>query len=143
MLGDRFVQGCARFSDRSPVLTEPTAKIYVKVSFKNLVEGHLAQVDTGAAWSVLSPRIARDLGLMGRIGDRVRLSTRFGIQEGHLVRIPFTLVAEEGESLDTEGTFFISRDWPFDLTFLGYSGMLDSIRFALDPQANRFYFGGS
>lgn len=28
-----------------------------------------------------------------------------------------------------------------DLTFLGYSGPLDGIRFALDPQANDFYFG--
>jgi len=29
------------------------------------------------------------------------------------------------------------------LTFLGYSGLLDRIRFALDPQANDFYFGAS
>jgi hypothetical protein len=50
-------------------------------------------------------------------------------------------LAEIGESYDTEGTFFISPDWPAGRTFLGYSGLLDSIRFALDPQANHFYFG--
>lgn len=43
--------------------------------------------------------------------------------------------------LTTVGTFFVSQDWPSGLTFLGYSGLLDSIRFALDPQANHFYFG--
>ncbi len=34
-----------------------------------------------------------------------------------------------------------SSDWPPGKTFLGYSGLLDSIRFALDPQRNHFYFG--
>lgn len=69
------------------------------------------------------------------------LHTRFGTKHGHLVRIPFTFVAEEGESLETEGTFFITPDWPESLNFLGYSGLLDSLRFALDPQVNHFYFG--
>jgi hypothetical protein len=26
-------------------------------------------------------------------------------------------------------------------TFLGYSGLLERIRFAVDPQQNNFYFG--
>ncbi len=60
----------------------------------------IAQLDTGAAWSVLEPKVANLLG-----------------------------------------TFFICSDWPDGRTFLGYSGLLDSIRFALDPQANHFYFG--
>ena len=60
--------------------------------------------------------------------------------EGHLVRIPIRFLADEGESYNTEGTFFISPDWP-GCTFLGYSGLLDSLRFAFDPQANHFYFG--
>jgi len=29
------------------------------------------------------------------------------------------------------------------VSFLGYSGLLSNIRFALDPQANDFYFGPS
>ena len=104
-------------------------------------QDYLAQLDTGAAWSVLSSRVVRDLGIDARLGDKVRLSTRFGSHEGRLVRVPFLLIAEEGESLESEGTFFVSNHWPVDLTFLGYSGLLDSIRFALDPQANHFYFG--
>jgi hypothetical protein len=67
--------------------------------------------------------------------------TSFGIKEGVLLRVPLKIVADEGESLDITGTFFVASDWPEGLTFLGYSGLLDSIRFALDPQVNDFYFG--
>jgi hypothetical protein len=51
-----------------------------------------------------------------------------------------TFLSDQGDPLDTYGTFFVSPDWPGH-TFLGYSGLLDSIRFALDPQVNHFYFG--
>ena len=71
------------------------------------------------------------------------MSTRMGIKAGYLVRASLDFVAEQGEALLTEGTFFVSEDWPDNLTFLGYSGLLDSIRFALDPQRNDFYFGSS
>lgn len=141
MLGDGFVRGRANFSDHLPGLIEPTAKIYVKVRFADSEEIHLAQLDTGAAWSILTPQLARSLGITGWGAERVTLSSRFGPLEGNLVRIPVTIVAAEGESLDTDGMFFVSPDWPINQTFLGYSGLLDKIRFALDPQANHFYFG--
>jgi hypothetical protein len=143
MLGNRFVQGRAKFADHIPELVEPTAKVYVRVQFADLPEGPLVQLDTGAAWSILAPQVARRLGVSEQIGERIKLSTRFGTYEGYLVRLPITFVADEGQSLETDGTFFICSDWPLDLTFLGYSGLLDSIRFALDPQANHFYFGSS
>lgn len=79
--------------------------------------------------------------MVAEVGDPARLSTRLGIKTGFLVRVPFLLIAEEGESLETEGTFFVPVDWPSGTSFLGYSGLLDSIRFALDPMANDFYFG--
>jgi hypothetical protein len=143
MLGDGFVRGRANFSDHLPGRNEPTAKIYIKVRFADFEDVFLAQLDTGAAWSILTPKLARMLGVTGWGAERIILSTRFGTLEGHLVRIPITIVAAEGESLDTDGMFFVSPDWPIDQTFLGYSGLLDSIRFALDPQANHFYFGAS
>ncbi len=54
-------------------------------------------------------------------------------------RIEF--LADDGQDLEVEATFFIARDWP-EPSVLGYTGVLDRIRFAIDPQANRFYFGG-
>jgi hypothetical protein len=101
----------------------------------------LAQLDTGAAWSILAPDVAQGARISVEAGDPARLSTRFGLKNGRLVRAAFSLIAEEGDPLDTEGTFFVSPDWPEGLNFLGYSGLLDSIRFAVDAQANHFYFG--
>lgn len=78
---------------------------------------------------------------MGVEGLPTQLNTRFGLFKGDLIRLRVTFLAKEGRHLDTFAPFFISPDWPPGRTFIGYSGLLDSIRFALDPQANHFYFG--
>jgi len=114
--------------------------VFVKVVFAGLNETWLAQVDTGAAYSVLELGAAQALGLFGVQGHSMRLSTRSGDLWGQLIRIPLKLVADEGESLDFEATFFVSRDWQ-GATFLGYTGLLDKLRIALDSPANQFYFG--
>ena len=138
-----FTQGRARYADRHPERPEPSAKIYVRVRFAQSSYAVLAQLDTGAAWSVLPPDIARDVQVEIDSGLPEQMSTRWGVISGFLVRVPFTLPADEGLSFVSMGTFFISEDWPEGQTFLGYSGLLDSIRFALDPQRNDFYFGSS
>jgi hypothetical protein len=144
LAGISFTRGRSTFSDQGPGRQEPTAKVYVKVHFEGLEEPILAQVDTGAAWSVLAPEVARRIGVSASSSEQpASLRTHLGIWEGHLVRLPFTFVADEGESLLSEGVFFVCSDCPPGWTFLGYSGLLDSIRFALDPQANHFYFGAS
>ena len=56
------------------------------------------------------------------------------------MRAPVSLVADVGESPDLDATFFVSADWRQG-TFLGYSGLLERIRFAIDPYRNLFYFG--
>jgi hypothetical protein len=137
---DSFTTGRSRFADHSPAAKDPTAKIYVRVAFQQGSEV-LAQLDTGAAWSVLAPDLARILGVSALVGDPAWMRTPLGVMEGHLVRVPFVLWADEGEDLRFNGTFFVSENWPDGMTFLGYSGLLDSIRFAVDPQANDFYFG--
>ena len=139
--GDRFTSGRAKFSDSSPFRSEPTAKIYVKVQFGDLQYFQIAQLDTGAAWSILAPDVAQAIRIPMGAGDPATFLTPFGIKDGHLARVPLKIIADEGEPLDTEGTFFITENWPEGLNFLGYSGLLDSIRFALDPQVNHFYFG--
>jgi hypothetical protein len=137
-----FACGRSLFRDFVKGIPEPTAKIYVKICLDGRLESSLyAQVDTGAAWSVLDPAVAETFGLLDRIGEPTRLHTRLGLIEGKLVRLPITFLSDQGDPLDTYGTFFISPDWPPGRTFLGYSGLLDSMRFALDPQANQFYFG--
>jgi hypothetical protein len=139
--GRPFTSSRSKYSDHVPQRLEPTAKIYVRISFEGMDRVVTAQLDTGAAWSILGSETAERLGLFSEPGETVRLLTSFGIKEGVLVRVPLKIVADEGESLDVTGTFFVAPDWPEGLTFLGYSGLLDSFRFALDPQVNDFYFG--
>ena len=138
--GDGFTSGLARFYDQHPRFTEPTAKVYVKVTVAGYAVPVLAQVDTGAAYSTLETQVAEGLGLLDLRGHPTRISTRLGAIGGQLVSLPLTLIADVGESLDLEATFFISRDWT-GATFLGYTGLLDRLRLALDSPANLFHFG--
>lgn len=135
-----FSAGRSKFTDQHPKFEEPTAKVFVKVKFSGLDTTWLAQVDTGAAYSVLEARVARRLGLFGVEGEPVLLSTRGGSLQGQLVRVPLELVADEGSSLEVDATFFVSDEW-YGGTFLGFTGLLDRLRIALDSPANLFYFG--
>lgn len=139
--GVAFSQGRSSFRDTHEAFRETTAKIYIPLLIDDFEAVVYAQLDTGAAWSVLDTSIARSLGLLDAADNTERLDSRFGSLRGRLVRLAVRLLADQGEQLETEGTFFISPDWPLGRTFLGYSGLLDSFRFALDPQANHFYFG--
>jgi hypothetical protein len=141
-LGEKiFAIGRSRFEDKLPTVSEETAKLYVRVRFKGSERHFFAQLDTGAAWSVLDSATAELIGAAGQKGVVTSISTRFGMMQGTLVRIPLTFEADEGESLELEGTFFLCPDWPPGRLFLGYGGLLERIRFAADPQANHFYFG--
>lgn len=119
---------------------EPTAKVFVKVTFPGVDGDWLAQVDTGAAYSILELEAAIKLGLLDVAGLQTRLGTRLGELRGQLIRFPIKILADEGDSLTTEATFFVSGDW-HGATFLGYTGLLDKLRIALDSPANQFYFG--
>lgn len=138
--GQDFTTGRATFLDRLPTDAEPTAKIYIKLRPSELEITILAQLDTGSPWSVLEPEIARAAGLLDETGEPKKLSARGHTFDGHLVRVPVLILADEGDSLEVSATVFVSKDWPAG-NFVGYSGLLESIRVALDPHANHFYFG--
>ena len=136
--GRSFATGSAVFMDTD--LAEVSPKIYVRIQPGNLLTPVLAQLDTGAAWSVLNAEVARLIGVLDARGEPLTLSTRMGNFRGKLVRVSVSLVADARESLNLDATFFVSSEWAH-ATFLGYSGLLERIRFAIDPQRNLFYFG--
>ena len=59
-----FTQGRLKFLDHNPKAPEPTAKIFVQFLVADLAPMVVAQLDTGAAWSVLDPEVADLLGLL-------------------------------------------------------------------------------
>jgi hypothetical protein len=72
-----------RFADHPPRRFEPTAKIHVRVKIGHRAITTYAQLDTGAAWSVLAPDIAMDLDLFGDQEPRIEIQTWLGRKVGH------------------------------------------------------------
>lgn len=141
--GQDFAVGRSCFADASVTEPEGTAKIYVKIVPGDLQVPVLAQLDTGSPWSILEPELAEALGLFSGSGVAIRLGTRLGSKEGHLVKVSLTLPADEGQSVTVDqATVFVCREWPAGKNFVGYGGLIEFIRVALDPQQNMFYFGG-
>ncbi len=98
-------------------------------------------VDTAAPWLILKPHLGDAIRphLEELPGD-VTLTTRLGRFVGQLHRGPVTLVADQGEALDFEVTFFLSSEWTGG-NFVGYPGVLERLRFAIDAPKNLFFFG--
>lgn len=107
--GNRFATGCAVFADTDQTETSP--KIYVRIQPGNFPTPVLAQLDTGAAWSVLNAEIAHAIGVLHEQGEPLTLSTRTGEVRGKLVRAPVALRADARESLELDATFFVSASW--------------------------------
>lgn len=100
----------------------------------------LAQVDTGAAWSILDADIAEALDLFDDQGEIVSISTRVGITKFRLKNIPVQILAQQGDSLLVNAIVAVERGWRHG-NFLGYTGFLERVKFAVDPASNLFYFG--
>lgn len=137
--GSAFASGRSRYLDKDPGRPSETSSVHVQVEFDGVRV--LAMLDTGAAWSVLNAELADDLELFDRDGVPETISSRIGRVHGKLVRAMTTLVADDGDSVEVDSTVFVSRDWPAG-NFIGYTGLLERIRFAIDPQDNAFIFGG-
>lgn len=140
--GASFASGRAKYLDRAGQGGEVSAKIYVRVQLQGLEAPILAQLDTGAPWSVLDWEIAGEIGLRGGDGEEKTIATARGTHVGRLEQATILIVAEEGGSLEVTAQVFVSETWDGP-TFLGYMGLLERIRFAVDPQQNDFYFGTS
>lgn len=138
--GISFTIGRSRFTDGIVGSQEQSAKIFVRIEPESLGGVIFAQLDTGAAWSILDSQVAEELSLLNGQGGPTTISTRLGGFSGRLERTRISIVADEGESLNVEATVWVSPDWPGH-SFLGYGGLLERIRFAVDPSDNTFYFG--
>lgn len=138
--GQEFTTGSARFRDSASSHLEPGSKVFVRFRIAEVDQEFLALLDAGATWSILDWEIAVLAGLRPESGQRIRYSGRWGTIEGSVITSTLFLPADEGEPLEIEANVFVSTDWNAG-NFIGYRGILERIRFALDPGENRFYFG--
>lgn len=97
-------------------------------------------VDTAAPWCILESDLGRAAERhLECLSEIATLDSRLGRFTGRLYRGTITVLAEEGEALDVDTTFFLSEEWPGG-NFVGYQGFLERFRFAVDPGLNQFYF---
>lgn len=103
-----FATGVARYFDADTMNRQPP-RVVVQVQPRPLTNHILAILDTAAPWCILRPQIGDLIAdELEAIPGRVKLSSRLGVFEGRLYRGSLTLLAQQGESLDLEVTFFIS-----------------------------------
>jgi hypothetical protein len=136
-----FAIGGTRYLDADPKFPGSDARIVIPVAIDLIPKPVLAVVDTAAPWCIFEPAVGLILQRrFVQVLKRVVLSTRLGRYGGSLYRGLITFPADEGEPLDVDATVFLSPDWQGP-NFLGYEGLLQRIRFAVDPETNLFYFG--
>lgn len=126
-----------------PGIRQDANRLLIPVS----VEGIFirAVVDTGGVYLVIEPSIAEELELNPQNAiDTDTLTIRDRKVPGYLYRVNLQIQAEEGEDLLQEVTAFIPsmtiEDWGEIPTFLGLTGCLEFLKFAVDPAENQFYF---
>jgi hypothetical protein len=122
-------------------VARPTGDLLVAVLCRvgDLPDMDIALLDTASQWCILPPAAAATLDChLDSPGD-THLLTRFGRLSGDLIRLPTLLVADEGEELEIETTWFVCREWPGPMV-LGWKGCLERIRFGFDPSAESFFF---
>jgi len=142
--GRSFAQGACDYLYRPVTPGETTPRIIVEV----LIEGIQAQaiLDTGGAYLVCDPQIADVLNLDPADAlETDKLNIRGVAVSGSIHRVLLTLLAREGQSIQLEVTAFVPHTPPYlqwDLpSFMGLSGCLERLRFAVDPATDTFYFG--
>jgi hypothetical protein len=130
-----------RYADTLKAYPVSEPRIVIPVATSTVTENIFAVVDTAAPWCIFEPDVGLDIErAFIPVLDHATLSTRLGRFHGSLYRVPVRFHADEGASLEKEATVFVSPDWQGP-SFLGYQGLLQRIRFAIDPETNLFYFG--
>jgi len=139
--GIPFTTGRATYRDLHPENVSGKSAIYIQVVLPiNTGVSLYAIVDTGSPYCIFDTEIADALGFSFDDGEGIKLRTPYGEVTGTIQRLTISLVAEQGDSLEVDASVFVTDDRRYG-NFLGYSGLLERIRFAFDPRTNSFYFG--
>lgn len=123
-----------------------TLPVAVRCRLGTAAIDEVALLDTGAQWSVLGDWAIELLGdELDDLDEVIELSTRQGRFAGRLGRVTISLMADEDSGLDlpVAATVLVVAGWPGP-TVLGYRGLLERVRFALDPGTGgppMFFFG--
>ena len=137
---DLFAPNAATYYEDDPSLESNQTSIHIQIILQGAVDiSTFARLDPATPWVVLNAELNEQLGL-GANGPNVEMRTAAGPMAGTLERYPIVLAAQDGQSLEIDATLFVCDEWQRG-NFLGYTGFLERIRFAVDPSSRLFYFG--
>jgi predicted aspartyl protease len=139
MLGPEFVRGWQWYLDHLPEHSDPAARIVIRVFIAG--QEFNALLDTGANGCVLPWSVAEHLlpDLVNGVSQTRALGGN--VHTGRSCLVSLTFIADEGKELTVETVAWASETFPGP-SLVGYAGLLEKLRMALDPEENRFYFGG-
>jgi hypothetical protein len=104
-----------------------------------------AVLDTGTHWCILNPEHFEAVEGTCESYQSEDWRIRGETYSGRIYRMPIYLDSEEGEGLEVEGSVFIPTLRPGQKyehpDFIGLIGFLERIRYAIDPEESKFYFG--
>lgn len=142
--GDAFASGVLTYTYRPISKQETTDRIIIPIEIGNGIKIE-AVLDTGAPYVILDPNYAPAAGFnVASVLSEETMFIRGKKVEGKIARLSFTLSADAGEDMDVQATVFVPNDadqWNNFPSFLGQAGFLERIRFAIDPNEDKFYFG--
>jgi hypothetical protein len=141
--GEDFATGATQYSYQPATVGETTNRIILPIEIEGIFTS--AVVDTGAPYVICEPRVAKQIGFDSDFAlEKITMLIRGRLLEGNLTRFNIRLVATSGNNLDVDATVFVpvvEEYWGNLPSFIGLTGFLERIRFAVDPSSDTFYFG--
>lgn len=143
--GKPFATGAIPY-DYAPAGDDRTPRILLQVEFESIRA--TAVVDTGAPYVICAPVIAQLLRLDPTAAlEQITIQIRGVRIRGNLHRLTLSFPAGEGNPLSVDSTVFVpdeqnnAVDWGHLPSFIGLTGCLERVRFAVDPTSESFFFG--
>lgn len=142
--GNPFATGVASYSYR-PAINDISNRILLQVE----IEGELIEaiIDTGSPYVVCPPYLAEEIGFDPATAlDSIPFIVRGTRMRGNLYRANIRFPAVDGDDLVVDATVFVpnqdhQESWGEHPAFIGLTGCLERLRFAVDPVDDQFYFG--
>ncbi len=138
MLPKDFVDGFQWYLDNLPVRMESTPRIVITVLVDDVEVSGI--VDTGATQFVLGWEAGRHLVTSGAEVEPQTRALGGGVHQGFVFPVIVTFPADEGVEATLEALAWTAESFGGP-NLIGYGGLLEKVRFAVDPAENRFYFG--